>query len=231
MPLRILVVEDEILIAEMIRMYLEERDHRVPAICISYEEAIEAFHEEKPDLVILDIRLYGDKSGIDIAQYLRQQDPITPFVFLTSQYDKRVLKLALETSPFGYLAKPIQKETLWTTVETAYRLGNNGMNHNAEIVISDGHKNHKVKEHEILCIKSDHVYAQIHLVDGRKLVTRKSLRDLIDILKSELLFQCHRSFVINTACVHGWDKQTVTLVNGLRVPVSRSRKALLMEKL
>lgn len=231
MSLKILIVEDEVLIAETIKLFLEERDYLVSDICISYEEALHSYQEQKPDLVILDIRLYGPKSGIDFAKFLLEQPQKTPFIYLTSQYDKRILDLALETTPYGYLAKPVQKESLWTTVATAYRRFQLVNNSSEELTVFDGQKHHRITTTEILSIKSEHVYANINLVDGRRIVIRKSLSQFLEQIHDKLLFQCHRSFIINTKHVYSWNSDTVTLINGEIVPVSRSKKQLLMELL
>ena len=228
MKLRILIVEDEVLIAETIKLFLEEQGHQVQEICISYEEALEAYERDRPDLVILDIRLYGQKSGIDVANFLQEQPEKTPFIYLTSQHDRRIFDLALETTPYGYLGKPMQKETLWTTVETAYRLYQEGTPPTITLTLLKEKKNHRVDEREIVCVKSDHVYSNVHLVDGSKIVTRKPISQFLENIKSRLLFQCHRSFIINTQHVSGWDNDTVTLVSGEVVPVSRSRREMLV---
>ncbi|MBK7010747.1 MAG: response regulator [Saprospiraceae bacterium] len=119
-PLKILIVEDEILIGETIKIYLRERGHIPMDIVISYEEALQAISLSLPDVVLVDIRLFGEKSGIDLAEVIQNQYDQLPIVFLTSQYDVRVSNKALELNPSGYLVKPIQKESLWTTVELAY---------------------------------------------------------------------------------------------------------------
>lgn len=223
--LKILIVEDEILIAETIKLYLEEKGHIIQDICISYREATKAIEREQPDLVILDIRLYGEKSGIDVAKYIKQQSKKIPFIYLTSQYDQRIFNLALETVPFGYLAKPIQKESLLTTIETAYRLfQQDELSTVKSIIISDGQQNHRVKEREILYIKSDHIYANIYLANREKITIRKSLQDVLDIIKSQLFYQCHRSYIVNTLHVNGWNKSNVVLVNGEQIPVSRTKR-------
>lgn len=227
MSLRILIVEDEILIAETIKLYLEEQGHQVLDICISYEEAVDSFHQQRPDMVVLDIRLYGPKSGIDFANFLQEQSEKTAFIYLTSQHDRRIFDLALETTPYGYLAKPIQKESLWTTVETAYRLFKDDSPPTITYTLFDGQKKHKVNEREIVCVKSDHIYSNVHLVDGRKIVTRKPLSQFLKHIQSQLLFRCHRSFIINTLHVNDWDNNSVTLVNGEIIPVSRSKRDIL----
>ncbi|MEL6676128.1 MAG: response regulator transcription factor [Bacteroidota bacterium] len=233
MGLRILVVEDEVLISETIKLLLEEQGHLVQDSCISYEEAIEAYQKEKPDMVILDVRLYGQKSGIDFANYLLNQPEETPFIYLTSQYDRRIFELALETNPYGYLAKPIQKASLWTTVETAYQRfkERNNESENPEITVFDGQKNHRIKEEEIVWIKSDHVYAKVHLLDDRQILTRKPLSKFRDQISGKWLFQCHRSYIINIRHVSSWDNQAVTMVDGETIPVSRSKRQTLIDML
>lgn len=231
MLLKILIVEDEVLIAETIRIHLEEEGHQVLNMCISYEEALAAYHQEKPDLVILDIRLYGEKSGIDFANYLKEQDQKTPFIFLTSQHDKRVLNLALETTPHGYLVKPIHKASLLTSVMGAYNLFLKGENSISELTIFDGQSNFRIKEDDIVLIKSEHVYANVHLQDGRTIITRKPLRKFLEQTKSTFFFQCHRSYIINTRHVNGWDHEQLIMLNGQIVPVSRSKKQVLMNLL
>lgn len=227
LKLRILIVEDEVFIAEMIKLYLEEQGHQVVGICISCEEAIAACEREKPQLVLLDIRLYGEKSGIDVAKFLQSQSEKTPFVYLTSQHDRRIFNLALETIPYGYLTKPLQKMSLWTTIESAYRLFLDNKE-KITLTISDGNKSHRINEEEIICVKSDHVYSNVHLADGRTIMTRKPLNQLLQNIPSQILLQCHRSFIINTQYIKAWNNQTVTMINGAIIPVSRSKKALLM---
>ena len=108
--LKILIVEDEVFIAETIKMYLEERNHEVMGSVISYEEAFfESYNLRRPDLVLLDIRLYGMKSGIDFAAYLKEQVNGPPLSFFSSQKDQIVLEQALETNPYGYLPNHFTK--------------------------------------------------------------------------------------------------------------------------
>lgn len=226
MKLRILIVEDEVFIAEMIKLYLEEQGHQVVGVCISYEEAVAAYYRLKPELTLLDIRLYGEKSGIDFAHFLQSQSEKSPFIYLTAQHDRRIFNLALKTTPYGYLTKPLQRVSLWTTVESAYQLF---LDKKADTIltITDGRKKHRVNEEEIVYIKSDHVYSNIHLANDETILTRKPLGQLLESIQSQILFQCHRSFIINTQYVKVWDNRTVTMGNGDIIPISRTKKALL----
>lgn len=117
--LNVLIVEDELLIAETIKLYLTERGHVVGGMAISYDEAIQKINETKPDVILLDIRLYGEKSGLDIAQYLHITNNKTPYIIVSSQYDTPYIERAMRAEASGYITKPISKETLWSTLELA----------------------------------------------------------------------------------------------------------------
>ena len=224
--LSILIVEDEILIANLIKLYLEERGHCVTAIAISYEEAITQYTLNRPDLVLLDIRLYGEKSGIDFSKFLLNSEDAIPYIFLTSQYDKDVVDKALENKPNGYLTKPIVKETLWTTIESAIKLHTKDTKTTAitKIAIHDGKHNHQISPEEILYIKADHVYNNIHFVNGKVITLRGTLKDIIQKLDCNALILCHRSYIVNKNYISKWTSNHFILRNSLKIPVSRSRK-------
>ncbi|MEM6877968.1 MAG: response regulator [Bacteroidota bacterium] len=231
MPLKLLIVEDEVLIAEMMKMYLIERGHQVTDICVSYEEAVAAYQKELPDLALLDIRLYGKKSGIDFARWLSEQPEHTPFVYVSSQYDRRTLDLALETSPYGYLTKPIQHDSLFTTIETAFAIAHREENTGKQINLQDGNQQYMVNERQIVCIQAEHVYARVYLTDGKQLLNRSSLSDILTKLEGDYFLQCHRSYLVNLMHVNAWKDDSLSMNNGILVPVSRGKRGELETKL
>jgi DNA-binding LytR/AlgR family response regulator len=220
--LNILVVEDEILIAETIKIYLEERGHQVLNIAISFDEAMKAFHLRKPDIVLLDIRLYGPKSGIDFANFLKEQKESVPFIYITSQYDHRILEQALETNPYGYLTKPIHKETLWTSVSTAYRIYETKAMPKYEIKLFDGKSYQIIDVNDIIYIEADHVYLNITLSNETTLTIRQTLKQLLSELPDEIMVQCHRSYIINRNFIKSWNSSFITLKNNKQIPISRN---------
>ncbi len=229
--INILIVEDEILIAETIKIYLEEREHYVVNIAISYEEAISAYHLRKPDLVLLDIRLYGQKSGIDVANFILAQKISVPYIFLTSQYDQRILSQALTTNPFGYLTKPIRKETLWTSIESAYNLYISKSEIDHLVTIQDGKNNYHLNVKDILYIQADHVYSKIITVQNKELVIRKTLQQVLEILNFDYIVYCHRSYIINAKYITSWNQDVIVLNNDINIPISRSRKSEVLERI
>jgi DNA-binding NarL/FixJ family response regulator len=118
LSIRILIVEDEPLIAENIAMYLNNNDFSVSGIAYDFDEAVKELRFNPPDAVLLDINLESDKDGIDIAKYLNAHHPL-PFVFLTSYSDIALVERAKQTNPAGYLVKPFNERTLYTTLQIA----------------------------------------------------------------------------------------------------------------
>jgi PAS domain S-box-containing protein len=115
---RILVVEDESLLAEHIRERLIDLGYEVVAVAHSGEEALDRVAASQPDLVLMDIRLKGNIDGIDTARVLRERFNL-PVVYLTGETDGGTLERAKATEPLGFLLKPVEEKRLFSTVEIA----------------------------------------------------------------------------------------------------------------
>lgn len=117
---RIMVVEDESIVAQDLVETLEELGYIVPAVAASGEDAVARATETKPDLVLMDIRLRGQMSGIDAALRLRSTMQL-PVVFLTAYADDETLAHAQDAEPFGYLLKPFTARGVHSAVVIALR--------------------------------------------------------------------------------------------------------------
>lgn len=115
---KILIVEDEPLIAKNIGMYLNNNDYEVSGIAYDADEAFFQLKRNPPDFAILDINLEGEKDGIELADHINRHHNI-PFIYLTSYSDKDTLERAKKTNPYGFLVKPFNDKTLFTTIEIA----------------------------------------------------------------------------------------------------------------
>jgi len=116
--IKLLIIEDEPLIAEDIAQWLEKNEFVVSAVVYSKEDAMEQLHNNLPDMVLLDINLNGEMSGIDIADKINKVYNI-PFIFITSYSDKQTLEKAKYTEPSGYIVKPFNEASLYSTLEIA----------------------------------------------------------------------------------------------------------------
>ncbi len=116
--IRILIIEDEALIAEDISDMVKSIGYEVANIMGNGDRALDYLSSHFPDLVLCDIMIKGTKDGIQIAEWLRKNRKI-PFVFLTSLSDKHTLERAKPTLPYGYIVKPFEERDLLTTIEMA----------------------------------------------------------------------------------------------------------------
>ncbi len=115
---KILVVEDEGLVAAEIKTRLESLGYAVPEIAFTGQQAIDATAKTRPDLVLMDIGLKGDIDGIETAVQIRTLFDV-PVVYLTAYSDDETLKRAKMSEPFGFIVKPFEELNLHTTIEIA----------------------------------------------------------------------------------------------------------------
>ncbi|WP_414512071.1 response regulator [Nostoc sp. PCC 9305] len=113
---KILVVEDEAIVAKDLQYRLKKFGYTVPAIASSGEEAINIAIEISPDLVLMDIKLKGSMDGIEAAEEIYKRLDI-PVIYLTAYADENTLERAKITEPFGYLLKPFKERELQTNIE------------------------------------------------------------------------------------------------------------------
>lgn len=116
--LRVLVVEDEYILALNLQENLESLGYFVLDIADSAEKAIEKATELRPNLILMDIRLRGDMDGIQASEQIWQNLQI-PIIYVTGHSDKSTVERATLTSPFGYILKPIKEQELYVAIQTA----------------------------------------------------------------------------------------------------------------
>ncbi|HSB51863.1 MAG TPA: EAL domain-containing protein [Dissulfurispiraceae bacterium] len=115
---RILIVEDEGILAIDLRNRLEKLGYSVPAIAFSGEEGVRKALESRPDLILMDVMLGGEIDGVAASERIRSCTNI-PIVYLTAHMDEETLRRARITEAFGYLLKPFEERTLHATIEMA----------------------------------------------------------------------------------------------------------------
>ncbi|MBU2512407.1 response regulator [bacterium] len=148
---RILIVEDEVVVGMEIQSTLERLGYSVIAIVNTGEKAITLATEEKPDIILMDIRLKGKIDGIEAASQIRSDWEI-PIIFLTAYAEEDKTERAKLALPFGYLLKPIQDRDLKVTIEmAAYASEVNAERNQAQEALKKAHEEleQKVRERTI----------------------------------------------------------------------------------
>lgn len=115
---RILVVENEAIVAEDIKFKLEPYGYEVSAIACSGEEGVRQAAASRPDLILMDIRMPGHLDGIEAAAEIKKVSDV-PVIFLTAFSDKQTVDRAKVLGPFGFITKPFDERELRTAIEIA----------------------------------------------------------------------------------------------------------------
>lgn len=232
-PPKILIVEDELIIAEDISMKLQSLGYEVLECCVDYEEAIACLQEETPDLALLDINLNEELSGIDIARFIRKKYNI-PIVFITSNTDPATIEEVSQVKPNGFLVKPFKKEELYALVEVALSslpekaAPISSKSFSDTLFIKESHQYTRVRYEEILYLKADGNYTTVHTEKGKHMV-RGKLKEVLERLPESFL-RLHKSHVVNLLKVQAVQPAFV-LIGEVSIPVGKAYRSDLFDKM
>jgi len=237
MQVRILIVEDELIIAEDMRAMLEDSGYEVCGVTGEPEEAKRLIMATQPDIILLDITLGIKQLGLDLATYILENHH-TPFIFCTSHGDQSTIQAATSLKPYGYLIKPFEQADLYSSIELA--LVNYSQNRTAaenqktdetgnnllikdSLFIKEGNMYVKVQIADILWLSSDGNYTEVHLKEGKKSIVRIPLKDLHEQLPSAQFFRAHRSYVINLEEISAMNNQHV-VIQETEIPLGKNHR-------
>lgn len=216
-PTKILVVEDEILIAEHIKDCLLQFGLKDIYMAHRRKNAAEALEQIKPGLVLLDIHLENPFDGIEIARIIDEQFNC-PYIFISANSDLLVIQEAIKTKTAAYITKPIKKADLFAAIQIALKI-----NPEAEerfLMVKDSYSVIKVLLSELLYIEGSGNY--IHIVTKhKKIVSRQSLEWIEEQLSVHEFMRIHRSFIVNKHHIKKISTRSVW-VGDIELPVSRT---------
>lgn len=201
--IKIGVVEDEMVIADTICLALRKLGYEVSTASPNYQRAIKMVEEERPDLLLIDVNLGGVKDGIHLAEYIRSKYQM-PLIFLTANSDATTVERAKKVRPNAYLVKPFNKNDLFTAIEIAvsnFSEPNDNINPMEYMMVKDGYDFIKVFLYEIICIQSDQNYAVFDLKNGKKLMVRSTIGEMMGRLPAGKFRKINRGTIINLAYI------------------------------
>lgn len=244
--MNILVVEDESIVAKDIQVCLKKLGYDVVGVVSSGEEAIEKAEETKPDLVMMDIMLKGELSGIDAAEAIRKRNHI-PVIFLTAYTDRNTVDKAKETEPYGYIIKPFKEIDIQTAIEIALYKHSREMEVRKErdlyyslvekqdtadmMFVKANQRLIKIKYSDIYFIEALKDYVVINTGE-RRYTIHSTMKDIERKMPEKDFVRVHRSFIVRLDKIKEIDHSNVVLENEKKVvPVGGSYKEILQQRL
>ena len=243
-PIRILIVEDNVIIADDMQSMLEEIGYEIVDNVIVYEQAEEVLKTQEVDLVLIDIILASDKTGIDLGKHIRENYDI-PFIFVTSNSDRATVENAKTVKPNGYLVKPFEQQDLYTSIEIALSnfihstKGEDGQNANTSsevpmsnavlkdsIFVKKQHLYYRIQFGDIQFIKADNVYLEVNTVD-KKFLVRSPLKDYLEKLPKNKFYRAHKSYIVNVDHIDAINSKDI-MINDTLIPISKDFKEFII---
>ncbi len=185
---RLLIVEDEVLIAFSIKKMLDP--FFASEIAHNYEEAKMLLSHKLFDLVLIDISLSGDKTGLDLANFINTNISI-PFIFTTALTDPGTLEKVTKLKPAAYLSKPVDSVNLVTAINLSLA------NQDTIFKIELGKQIYYFQSKDFLFAEADHVYVEIHLKSGKNQILRTTMTYLEEVFPSRHFKRINRSVAVN----------------------------------
>ncbi|MBS1737993.1 MAG: response regulator [Bacteroidetes bacterium] len=242
-PVRILVVEDEMIIGAKISLQLSTLGYEVTGLLPRGEEALQHLKENNVDIVLLDIQLKGSIDGIETAKRIQSLSN-TPIIYLTANSDEATFNRAKLTKPAAFISKPFKQLDLQRAIELAIIRMNNeeepcaeevSMNDQHPVILSDRifvrcrDKMLKIMISDILYIEADRNYSRI-FSQGKEILLTTTLKTIEEKLINQPFVRIHRSYIVNLSHIDEVGDGNVVIA-GKAIPLSAVLKEQLLERI
>lgn len=236
MGARVLIVEDEPLIAEDIAQSLKDMDYEVTGICESAHEAMASIKNTRPDIALLDIQIEGAIDGIMLAGMLKSEFDI-PFIFITSNSDSDTIERLTKVNPAGFLSKPYNEKTLYGTLSIALSKEaekNTAPSADKEalediLFVRNKDRMVRVEVDEIDYLQAYDNYCFLH-TDNKRYLLPHTLKEVESKLDANKFIRNHRSYVVNLKRISAIDELGIE-VGGERLPLSKNQRKELLRRI
>ena len=242
-PIKILIVEDEMIIAANISLQLTKLGYEVIGIATRGEEALIHIKQDQPDIILLDIQLKGKLDGIETARYINKDKNI-PIIFLTANTDESYFNKAKATKPVAFISKPFKKIELQRAIEltiSRLNLKNKFLDETTTqveslpnilsdcIYIKRNDTMIKISINEILYVEADRNYCKIFSKNTECLLVM-TLKELNDKLPDNHFLRIHRSYIVNLAHIDEVAGSHV-VISKKAIPLSKTNRSNLLNRL
>jgi DNA-binding LytR/AlgR family response regulator len=237
--LKILIVEDDLLISESLKDILRILNHQLVGVADNADTAIDICNKDLPDLALLDIQISGDIDGVELAEIIRDQFDI-PFIFTTAYADNETVLRARDKGPFGYLVKPYGVKEVNAAIQIAkasfdrLKTAEKAAINMSKIVdnslfLKVDSKLIKVKIEDILFVEAKGDYA-LFKTKSKGYIVHTTIKHAEDRLSSFNFQKVHRSYIVNISKIVDIEESNL-LIEDKVIPISRANKEALINRL
>lgn len=224
--IKILIVDDDVLITETLKDYLLQLGYRQIKMVHKKEEAFSILPLWKPHIALLDIRMEQKYDGLEIGTRFRNEFNI-PFMYVTAHADMETTSRILTTKPDGYITKPIRINELMVNLSMVIERFKEEQG--VSLAIKNGYGTEFIQLNELVYLKAEGNYVEICL-ETRKILVRNTLEQLIAEINNDQIVRIHRSYAVNQAKVKK-QSSTEVFVQQISLPISRSFALEIKKKL
>jgi len=243
----ILIVEDESIVAKEISQSLKKLGYNVVEIVNSGEAAVISAEEKKPDLVLMDIMLKGEMSGIDAANFIHEKNNI-PVIFLTAYADEGTLSKAKISEPYGYIIKPFKEIDLHSNIEMALYKHQKAIELKKErdflfslveskettpdmLFIKSNSKLVKVQTKDVFYVEALKDYVIVNTINARYTI-HSTMKDIEAKLPAKEFVRVHRSYIVRIDKIISIEQPYLIIEHEKKpIPIGGSHKEELMSRL
>lgn len=227
MAAKVMIIEDDLIIAENLKENLLELNFQVVGVASNFIESKELFENNTPDICIVDIYLKDScKNGIEIMSDL-QKDKSFPFIYLTSFDDMEYRDRAKTTHPAAYLMKPASKSQIDVAIDfamTNFRKNKIPNVHSSDhsscpFVTKENHffvwvnsRYEKIALNEISYISAAGSYTKIH-VGGKYYFVSTGIKNLLEQIATSKIIRSHRSYAVNISKVKAFNDNSLFIIS------------------
>ena len=227
--LKLIIVEDDPLIAFDLKGIVEEENYEVVKVFHSASKAVKALPLDF-DLALLDINIDGDRDGINLGVHLKESYQ-KPCIFITSYYDEETVGKAKNADPLAYILKPYdEKDILANLLLSRHKINPDSILKDVSpLFVKANGKLTKIVPAEVDFVQAYDMYTHIYSA-GKRITASQTLKEIEKLFAAYNFFRVHRSYMVNMDAIEGICDDEI-LIGEQRIPVGRTYKKELFNKI
>ncbi len=233
---KILIVEDEALIADNLAATIEELNYEVTDVCANAEDALKSIRKNAPDICLLDVNIEGEIDGIDLAELIHKKIQ-TQHIFLTSFSDSSTIERAKKTTPSAYIIKPYTSKEVEVNLALAQHRtqeipinGHGGLSdENDSFFIKEKHELKKIRYNEISYGEAAEHYTIMYTNTGKHMVGQ-SITAIFEKLQDFGFIKLHRSYFARLKDIESIGPNYI-IIQGKEIPLSQNHRQELLARI